>query len=386
MSITDFPAAHGGLSHAAAVDDSSLLVLVGGGRVPRFAPNKVVLWDEAAEVVSSRKPPEPAQTAYAPSSTQASTVFSAGSGFDGESLSGRVDAAQHAAPQRDGHGKTADRLTEAERRIQDWRSTADSRRSSAKGKARAVDPDELENDDSRTSASAASPTASLASSRLSVASSASAHELSQSLFDRDAFAYEDDRDERSIAASSAGLDDPFAVTPPRQQSPAAARTPCDEAAPAARSGFEPQASSAQSPRARNSRPPLSPVDNVVRTERQDAASTAERPAAVARRGREVAELEFAEAVSGICVRSFNLQAQATENEAATRASSDARRKPNFADGAASRDRARVDKAVILAVLLRKRAVIFELVPGTEAGASLEIRQRASTEISEQGTG
>jgi hypothetical protein len=41
----------------------------------------------------------------------------------------------------------------------------------------------------------------------------------------------------------------------------------------------------------------------------------------------VAELEFAEAVSGICVRSFNLQAQATENEAATRASSDARRKP-----------------------------------------------------------
>lgn len=45
---TDFSAVHGGFSHVSLVDNSSLLVLVGGGRVPRFAPNKVILWDEDA--------------------------------------------------------------------------------------------------------------------------------------------------------------------------------------------------------------------------------------------------------------------------------------------------------------------------------------------------
>lgn len=44
-----FTALQGGLAHIALIDDSSLLVLVGGGRVPRFAPNKVILWDENAE-------------------------------------------------------------------------------------------------------------------------------------------------------------------------------------------------------------------------------------------------------------------------------------------------------------------------------------------------
>ncbi|PWN35864.1 uncharacterized protein FA14DRAFT_189798 [Meira miltonrushii] len=44
-----FTALQGGLAHVALIDDSSLVVLVGGGRVPRFAPNKVILWDENAE-------------------------------------------------------------------------------------------------------------------------------------------------------------------------------------------------------------------------------------------------------------------------------------------------------------------------------------------------
>ncbi|MCO5613720.1 hypothetical protein L7F22_067998 [Adiantum nelumboides] len=53
-----FTALQGGLSHVALIDDSSLVVLVGGGRVPRFAPNKVILWDENAEykvpIISSK--------------------------------------------------------------------------------------------------------------------------------------------------------------------------------------------------------------------------------------------------------------------------------------------------------------------------------------------
>ena len=44
-----FTALQGGLAHIALIDDFSLLVLVGGGRVPRFAPNKIILWDENAE-------------------------------------------------------------------------------------------------------------------------------------------------------------------------------------------------------------------------------------------------------------------------------------------------------------------------------------------------
>ncbi|KDN46623.1 hypothetical protein K437DRAFT_256129 [Tilletiaria anomala UBC 951] len=44
----EFPKAQGGLVTAAPVDDSSLVLLVGGGRVPRFAPSKVIIWDEAS--------------------------------------------------------------------------------------------------------------------------------------------------------------------------------------------------------------------------------------------------------------------------------------------------------------------------------------------------
>ncbi|PWN43828.1 hypothetical protein IE81DRAFT_340484 [Ceraceosorus guamensis] len=73
----NFPPSQGGLSFACAVDSSSLLVLVGGGRVPLFAPNKVVLWDEAASL--SIAAASSSKTAGLPDEDQASTVFDAGS-------------------------------------------------------------------------------------------------------------------------------------------------------------------------------------------------------------------------------------------------------------------------------------------------------------------
>ncbi|CEH18449.1 Uncharacterized conserved protein, contains WD40 repeats [Ceraceosorus bombacis] len=73
----NFSPSQGGLSFACAVDSSSLLVLVGGGRVPFFAPNKVVLWDEAAG--SSIAVASSSTSAGPPDEDQASTVFDAGS-------------------------------------------------------------------------------------------------------------------------------------------------------------------------------------------------------------------------------------------------------------------------------------------------------------------
>ncbi|SNX86563.1 related to HSV2 - Phosphatidylinositol 3,5-bisphosphate-binding protein [Melanopsichium pennsylvanicum] len=78
----------GGLSYAVPVQHTSLLFLVGGGRVPRFAPNKVVLWDEAAEYTvkpptrASRDADSDDDDIGSTASWRASTIFSAGSEFD----------------------------------------------------------------------------------------------------------------------------------------------------------------------------------------------------------------------------------------------------------------------------------------------------------------
>lgn len=79
--MTDFSAVHGGFSHVSLIDNSSLLVLVGGGRVPRFAPNKVILWDEdAIWKVPIQKSPrgDGSSSSESAGSLVASTVFSVG--------------------------------------------------------------------------------------------------------------------------------------------------------------------------------------------------------------------------------------------------------------------------------------------------------------------
>ncbi|TKY88263.1 hypothetical protein EX895_002973 [Sporisorium graminicola] len=90
VSNRSWSSSQGGLSHAVPVQHTSLLFLVGGGRVPRFAPNKVILWDEAAEYTAN--PPAGISRAADsddedddlsfPPSRHASTIFSAGSEFD----------------------------------------------------------------------------------------------------------------------------------------------------------------------------------------------------------------------------------------------------------------------------------------------------------------
>lgn len=78
----DYLPDEGALSVACTVGDTSLLLLVGGGRVPRYAPNKVVIWDENATLadasgnVGDNEPTVDSRTA--------STVFDAGSVLDDE--------------------------------------------------------------------------------------------------------------------------------------------------------------------------------------------------------------------------------------------------------------------------------------------------------------
>ncbi|CDW99247.1 hypothetical protein [Sporisorium scitamineum] len=88
VSNRTWSSSQGGLSHAVPVQHTSLLFLVGGGRVPRFAPNKVVLWDEAAEYTAKQPAglnrdvdSDDNDLSTAPS-RRASTIFSAGSEFD----------------------------------------------------------------------------------------------------------------------------------------------------------------------------------------------------------------------------------------------------------------------------------------------------------------
>ncbi|PWZ03867.1 hypothetical protein BCV70DRAFT_198055 [Testicularia cyperi] len=96
VATRSWSASQGGLSCAVPIHHTSLLALVGGGRVPRFAPNKVILWDETAEAESSRtrfdtlgagptrRGSESSGDGIASSSNSAhaSTIFSAGSKFN----------------------------------------------------------------------------------------------------------------------------------------------------------------------------------------------------------------------------------------------------------------------------------------------------------------
>lgn len=77
----DYLPDQGGLSAAYAIGDTSLLLLVGGGRVPRYAPNKVVIWDESASFDGEPSLPQRNEPRSDPDSRTASTVFDAGSTF-----------------------------------------------------------------------------------------------------------------------------------------------------------------------------------------------------------------------------------------------------------------------------------------------------------------
>ncbi|CAO1614526.1 unnamed protein product [Parajaminaea phylloscopi] len=257
----DFPISHGGLSSATPVGDSSILVLTGGGRVPRFAPNKVILWDESAIRVEPMPLPSGdaevrrSQTVNPMSATgssaadglasaAASTVFDAGSAYGAaSSVSGRSAAANT-------------------RQIPDLEG-------SEAGLPQIGDEVPLPDDDAIVASSASVTPSTLADSRaLQHDDAASDSHMVSSVLTS------------SLSATTAGLADPFAD----DQSAAESDPPRKEE--------------------RDNHPHAS----------YDAASTNQsqpqtKPHVSETPGREVLELEFGESVTEICVRPFRITAR-----------------------------------------------------------------------------
>lgn len=258
------------MSHVSLIDDSSLLILVGGGRVPRFAPNKVILWDEEAKrliQIPSEESRE-ASNSFDESSLKASTIFSVGQE--------EKDAARSVS-------------------LSDLGSESDTKR--------VVDTDAI-------------------------------HDLDADLQSTSAHS----RAQEGEVDTSASVDDNQADV----------------------IGLHPTSASV-APHVRSSEelPPHPSLHSTSRTN-----DRADSTRLVTLKGREVAELEFGEAVKGVCVKTFDIP---------------------------DSDKNKAGKSTLLVILLDSKAIVFELgthiqyeaqeIPiGSSESRSWGIRQRLVVEI------
>ena len=372
----------GGLSHAVPVQHTSLLLLVGGGRVPRFAPNKVVLWDEAAEYAA--RPPASAareldsdeedEFAYT-ASRCASTIFSAGSEFDAYGKH-RSDESQPSSPAQQNSRRAtspADSLRFSPSSLvhaDDVRGTRDP----ADPGADAIVPQIRQTDESALDCSIEASSLGIGRLQASHLSSASDRPGTDSvLFDDDDAGTASSTQAHSIMASSANLADPFAEDESESSTvklhPAIPDPSSDGLDPveptttssgAAQTSFEPLPSQQRlfsRSSVRQTRAAL--VDSVssMATTATDATNKASRKIL---HGREVAELEFSEIVRGIyassiptCLPNHKRDSTKGKGRAAAESSHTSRTE---ASGI----------CVVLVVLLSSKAVIFELSPSSTA--------------------
>ncbi|SPO30005.1 related to HSV2 - Phosphatidylinositol 3,5-bisphosphate-binding protein [Ustilago trichophora] len=374
----------GGLSHAVPIQHTSLLFLVGGGRVPRFAPNKVVLWDEAAEYTpklptgAAQDPDSDDDDAGSIASRRASTIFSAGSEFDA-------------------YGKTRPEDSEdfntSERNMRRSSSPSDSLRFSTSslvhdddlrededGASSSVDPavsSARERDHMENSMKNSIGTSSLGIGRMeySYLSGESDREgVASALLEDDHQHMSSSYRSHSIMASSANLADPFNEDGARStdSSPYSIRRNVVKGSSDPK-GLSPAESSMSSddPTSDTAQPVLSHqrlfssqaqrqlgaglVDSVSSMATTATDATAKAPPKILR-GREVAELEFSEVVRGIYATS--VQAVMPKQKQ---------------DGTKGKGRSSVDSSstrkveasricVVLVVLLSSKAIVFELSP------------------------
>ncbi|SOV07643.1 related to HSV2 - Phosphatidylinositol 3,5-bisphosphate-binding protein [Ustilago sp. UG-2017a] len=397
----------GGLSHAVPVEHTSLLFLVGGGRVPCFAPNKVVLWDEAAEYTTKSSAGDSTNHdsdddddgLASVTSRRASTIFSAGSEFDAygrhqedslDSVEQLENSPEHQSrsfsPVNSLRFSTSSLVNSGDmRQDEDQQSGPTANAEGGRGYGNASDDEGMVLNTGATSLGIGR----LQASHLSEASDR-AGATSVLLEDKSADMTSEDCS-HSIMASSANLADPFAEDDVR--SPQSSSPPTTRHVVPSHSDFDARrlagsSSSAAQLSAKDAPDPTSPqglfstpssrssgarlVDSVSSMATTATDSTAKAPPKVMR-GREVAELEFSEVVRGICATSIHLARPNGKRDASKgkgRASTDSA-------GAKSTDVKQV--CVVLVVLLASKAVVFELSPpSTNHSMDLSMESRKET--------
>lgn len=368
----------GGLSHAVPVQHTSLLFLVGGGRVPRFSPNKVILWDEAAEYTA--KPPANAtrevdsdddDDADFAASRRASTVFSAGSQFEtyGEAPSEDDESfSQTRSDHASSHPSTQDLRFSASSLVEAVDIELPSSSTDSEDLARS---DAIQNDLEH----------SFVASSLGIGRLQSSHCLDgtkstglPSMPSEDTWANANDSFQpHSVMSSSADLADPFAqeeIHSADVKHPNAGPSPLTQASHSSNLRLAGKPSSLQdeakaatglggSPQGLFSHPMRQTsaglVDSVssMATTATDATAKAE-PKIL--HGRPVAELEFSQVVRGIYVTSVHAKTGKQRKEGL-------HGKGRALNESASTRKARSEQfCVVLVVLLESKAVVFELSP------------------------
>ncbi|SJX65669.1 related to HSV2-Phosphatidylinositol 3,5-bisphosphate-binding protein [Sporisorium reilianum f. sp. reilianum] len=394
VSNRSWSSSQGGLSHAVPVQHTSLLFLVGGGRVPRFAPNKVILWDEAAEYTAKQSPgtsrgvdSDDDDDISSTTSRRASTIFSAGSEFDAYGKSPSHDF-EHDAEGDQGMSRSS--------------SSANDLRFSTSS---LVDTNDLHDSQSHTDLTASTDSGAFAgaldksfgASSLGIGRLQAAHTLeddgrsgSDSMLPDDASSdLSGSFHSHAIMSSSANLADPFAQEDSRalEYASSSASRPVRNASSSSSS----QAASSRrvqpsvagqglfsNPSSRHAGADL--VDSVSSLATTATDATAKAPPQILH-GREVTELEFSEVVRAIYATSVH--ARPTKQKAQA---SKGKARASLENG--STRKAKTSRfCVVLVVVLASRAVIFELSPpstaqsldGNPAGSNWRIQKRTAVQ-------